>query len=51
MLKKKVIESMILDRIEWRKQIHVAEPDYFGEDPIADPKIFGTKACCCWSLV
>jgi hypothetical protein len=28
MLIKNIIESMTLDRIEWRKIIHVADPDY-----------------------
>ena len=30
---KNIIESMTLDRIEWRKIIHVANPDYSMEDP------------------
>lgn len=28
-----VIESMNLDRVEWRKKIHVADPIVFVEDP------------------
>jgi hypothetical protein len=28
MLIKKITESMTSDRIEWRKMIHVTDPDY-----------------------
>ncbi len=32
MLINNITESMTLDRIEWRKRIHVTNPDYFVED-------------------
>ena len=30
---KKVVESMILDKIEWRKRIYKANLDQFVKDP------------------
>jgi hypothetical protein len=33
MLIKNITESMTLDKIEWRKRIHVPDFDYSVEDP------------------
>ena len=37
---KVVTKSVILDKIEWRKRVYVADPNQFDEDSQSTPKFW-----------
>jgi hypothetical protein len=37
---------MTSNRIEQRKRIHVADHDYYVEDPLPNPKFLGLRLGC-----